>query len=330
MALNVLKYKIAVCIPTYNRSIFLSEAIRSVSCQFESDIDVHVFDDGSSDDTPEICRSFGDAIIYHRNPVNLGYVGNVNECLKLHRHYDWIGILQSDDRHEGKSIDQVRNLIHKYPDTGIVFSEIHMMDQHGEIYQHASPQERLFKKGEAAVGRCQRQLPCSTTFYRSEAIATAGFFDPFFPYSADEEYNARIAAQYDIIESGTVLASYRRHTENTMLKTWKEPDFIVNFEEMRIRMVTYMGLNREDATRRARRQLSKDFLGCASILVINGSLNVAGHYYRYVWENNPVALLNPLQLIKYLLMITPSIGIPILKTMLSMKQEIGKLLSRFR
>lgn len=320
----MINLKTAVCIPTYNRSVYLSEAIRSVLDQFESDLDIHVFDDGSSDDTPEICRSFGDAIIYHRNPINLGYVGNVNECLKLHRHYDWIGILQSDDRHEGKSIEHVRKMIQKYPDAGIIFSAIHTMDQHGIIYHHASPQERLIKKGKSAVRQCQGQLPCSTTFYRSGAIVTAGFFDPFFPYSADEEYNARIAAQYDIIESGTVLASYRRHPENTMLKTWKEADFIENFEEMRIRMATYTGLDRESATRRARRAVSRDFLGCASILTINGYRDDAYRYYAYVWKYNRLALLNPLQLAKYFLTITPLVGVPALKTVLTLKRSLGK------
>jgi glycosyltransferase involved in cell wall biosynthesis len=287
-------------------------------------LDIHVFDDGSIDDTPEICRTFANKITYHRNSINLGYVGNVNECLKLYSHYDWIGILQSDDRHEGNSINQVRNLIQKYPEAGIVFSEINTMNKHGAIYNYASTQEHLFKKGLCAVERCQGQLPCSTTFYRTEAIAKSGLFDPFFPYSADEEYNARIASQYDIIESGVALASYRIHTENTSLRTWKEPDFMNNFLEMRIRMAMYVGMDRERAIRKVQHQVTRDFLSCASILTLNGHPDHAKRYYRYVWDNNPFAVLNPLQLIKFILAMTPFLGVPVLKKMLSLKQKTGR------
>ena len=320
--------KIAVCIPTYNRSQYLSEAILSIICQSEDGVDIHVFDDASTDNTVDICNVFKEKIIYHRNARNLGYVGNHNECLKLYQRYDWIGILQSDDRYEGKSVAEVKKLIKKYPSAGVVFSEINTMDQWGATYHFASPRERLFKKGESAVERCQRQLPCSTTFYRSEAIERVGGFDPSFPYSADEEYNARIGAHYDIIESGVALASYRRHPENTMLKTWKEPDFIENFEKMRIRMATYTGLPEKRAAFKARGQLCRDFLSCASVLTLNDEPDHADRYYRYVWQKKPVVFFNPFQLIKLILPMIPIAGMPLLKGMIAVKNSINKRFSK--
>lgn len=74
----------SVCIPTYNKSPLLREAIGSVLAQDFKDFELVVVDDCSPDDTGAVVASFDDPRIrYVRNEVNLGLAGNLQRCADL-------------------------------------------------------------------------------------------------------------------------------------------------------------------------------------------------------------------------------------------------------
>ncbi len=52
---------LSVIIPVYNGASFLEKCIKSILCQSFENFEVIVVDDGSTDLTPEICRSYCDA-----------------------------------------------------------------------------------------------------------------------------------------------------------------------------------------------------------------------------------------------------------------------------
>ncbi len=87
--------KFSVVITTYNRLAFLKRAI--ASCQQQTvPCEIVVVDDNSSDDTEAYARSLGDAIVYQRNPQNLGHSGSVNVGVDA-ASGDWIKFLDDDD-----------------------------------------------------------------------------------------------------------------------------------------------------------------------------------------------------------------------------------------
>src|SRR4249920_2954185 len=53
---------VSVVIPTYNDDRFVGEALRSVFAQTYDNIEVVVVDDGSSDDSVKVARSFGEKV----------------------------------------------------------------------------------------------------------------------------------------------------------------------------------------------------------------------------------------------------------------------------
>jgi glycosyltransferase involved in cell wall biosynthesis len=55
---------VSVIIPTFNRAVFVHEAITSVLAQDYAPLEVIVVDDGSQDDTPAALRHFGAQILY--------------------------------------------------------------------------------------------------------------------------------------------------------------------------------------------------------------------------------------------------------------------------
>lgn len=91
--------KISVCIPTFNRCQYLSQAIKSVLNQTYRNFELIVIDNASSDNTQKIVKSYqnnDDRIIYIRNKTNIGVVGNMNKCLEAARG-EYIKILCDDD-----------------------------------------------------------------------------------------------------------------------------------------------------------------------------------------------------------------------------------------
>jgi hypothetical protein len=88
--------KFTIGIPTYNRANFLGKTLDSACNQTEHDVEILVSDDASTDLTPEVVRSYGDRVRYHRNAENIGMWPNFVRLAELAsgEYFSW---LQDDD-----------------------------------------------------------------------------------------------------------------------------------------------------------------------------------------------------------------------------------------
>jgi len=86
---------ISVIIPAYNAARWLPRSIESVLAQTRPADEVIVVDDGSTDDTAEVCRAYADAVRYVRRE-NGGLSAARNTALALSRS-DWFLSLDADD-----------------------------------------------------------------------------------------------------------------------------------------------------------------------------------------------------------------------------------------
>lgn len=91
--------KLSICIPTYNFGPFIGETLASVTSQLEPDVEVVVFDGGSTDDTEAIVRRFTVrylAVRYVRQPFRGGIDRDMARSVDLARgEYCWL--FSSDD-----------------------------------------------------------------------------------------------------------------------------------------------------------------------------------------------------------------------------------------
>jgi len=107
---------LSICIPTYNRAEFLSEAIESVLNQLTEDIKVEICisDNASTDNTEELVKKYQEKeicnIIYHKNHENIGADRNFLKVVEIaNGEYCWY--LGSDDKISPSSINKILNEI---------------------------------------------------------------------------------------------------------------------------------------------------------------------------------------------------------------------------
>src|SRR5262245_37262181 len=89
--------KVSVIIPVYNREKYVGEAINSILTQSFTNFELLLIDDGSTDHSVEIMRSYTDPRVrLVCNDRNLGIPRTRNIGLQLARG-DYIAILDSDN-----------------------------------------------------------------------------------------------------------------------------------------------------------------------------------------------------------------------------------------
>lgn len=78
------KEPVSVCMATYNGRKYIKQQIMSILEQLESNDELIVVDDYSTDDTVDIIKDFNSPIIkIHQNSSNLGYVKTFEKALSL-------------------------------------------------------------------------------------------------------------------------------------------------------------------------------------------------------------------------------------------------------
>ena len=116
---------VSVIIPTCNRAHLIGRAVKSVLAQTYRDIEVIIVDDGSTDNTEEVVKSFDDPRIrYVKLDVNKGAAAARNAGIRLARG-GFVAFQDSDDEWcREKLADQMDSFRDLSMKTGVVFTGI--------------------------------------------------------------------------------------------------------------------------------------------------------------------------------------------------------------
>jgi glycosyltransferase involved in cell wall biosynthesis len=122
---------VSVILPTYNRETYLGESIRSVLAQTYRSFELIVVDDGSTDGTEGLVRSFSPPVRYARQP-HAGVARARNRGLDEARG-ELIAFQDSDDLwHQDKLALQVA-LLNERPEVGVVCTAEQIIDPDGNV-----------------------------------------------------------------------------------------------------------------------------------------------------------------------------------------------------
>ena len=117
------KPSITVLMPVYNAERFLAEAIESVLQQTFTQFEFLIIDDGSTDSSPEIVRSYSDPRIrFLQNEQNLGITATLNKGIELAQ-ADLIARMDADDICYPDRLQKQMEFVAAHPD-GALFTNV--------------------------------------------------------------------------------------------------------------------------------------------------------------------------------------------------------------
>ena len=208
---------ISVIIPAYNSGKYIKAAIDSVLIQSYKPLEIIIIDDGSTDNTETVIRSYGDKVVYcHQENAGSGKARNTG--IKLAKG-DWIAFLDSDDYwyedhlkkliarlSTNKKADMVYGAQRYVHEDGTPCAEKHQQDNFPEGWIFADMFEANYVSTPAVVVR------------RSLLQQLGGFSEsPSLRNGQDNDLWLRISANSLILSEPDVVFDYRRHSNNRTL-----------------------------------------------------------------------------------------------------------------
>lgn len=232
--------RVSVVMPVYNREDYIKSAIDSVLMQTYKDFELIIVDDGSTDNTVKIIRSYDDPRIrLIRHEINKGVAAARNTGYRNAKG-EFIVIADSDDINLPTKFEEQVKYLDANPDITVVgcyyqhFNDIDFLDK-WEFYEEDKyiKSMRLF---------WNNQAPAS--MFRKKEIEKLGllFHDENFVAAVDSEWFSKMPNSIKFSNIPKVLYLYRRH-ENQFTKESSQDSiqkFYVN--QIREKMIIQTGI----------------------------------------------------------------------------------------
>ena len=212
--------RMSVVMPVYNVQSYIEEAIQSVLDQTFTDFELIIVDDGGSDNSVKIARTFEDPRIHIVSQPNRGLAGARNTGIARAR-APFVALLDSDDRwHKDKLLLHYVHL-QANPEIGVSYSGSQLIDEHGEVMKVAmrpkltgvSAADVLCRNpvGNGSAPVFRKTMLDRAAFRHPEEPGRICWFDETFRQSEDIELWVRLASVHDVQFEGIedLLTDYR-------------------------------------------------------------------------------------------------------------------------
>ncbi len=215
--------QVSVIIPAYNCSLYLRQTVESILNQGVADLEVIVINDGSSDDTGDIARSFGKPVTVI-DQANAGVCAARNRGIR-HANGEFIALVDHDDFWlENKLANQLA-AFEKNPQVDVVFSDFswwHPDSVTGKFDQPTSLPSSPQALSEQDIdgkfsGWIYHQMLIdsyvltSTALARAKVVKTASGFDEKLPFGEDWDFWLRISRSSQFLKLREKSTLYRQH-----------------------------------------------------------------------------------------------------------------------
>lgn len=201
---------ISVCMATYNGELFLKKQIDSILCQLNSDDELIISDDGSTDKTIEIINNYNDSRIKLFSNNSYCYTSNFENSLK-HAKGDFIFLSDQDDVWLDGRISRTIKLLR---DNDLVICNAKIVDKNLKIISESRNDLLSIKKGFMRNFIKTKYLGCCMAFTKSVLESCIPFPSNHDLCLHDAWISLFCEFKYKTYLDDTPLILYRRH-ENT-------------------------------------------------------------------------------------------------------------------
>ena len=188
---------VSVIIPTYNRAHLIGRAIKSVLNQTYQDFEIIVVNDGSTDNTEEVVKSFSDKRIkYIWHEKNKGAAAARNTGIKIAKG-EYIAFQDSDDEWFPNKLEKQMKIFKKEsPNLGIVYTGFYRIKDSEKKY---IPSHEIVKKEGSIYEELLKGsfITTQSILVRKECFKKVGIFDENLPRLQDWELVIRLSKYYE-------------------------------------------------------------------------------------------------------------------------------------
>jgi glycosyltransferase involved in cell wall biosynthesis len=277
---------VSIVIPNYNYAHYLREAIDSVLAQTYPEIEIIVVDDGSTDESKDILKSYGGqikAVIQQNQGVSAARNNGVSKSSG-----QFISFLDADDSWLPAKIEKQVERFLADKTLGLVHVGVVEVDTDGDFLLNRVEGlegdvsiELLLIKQSILGGGSGLMVPRSV-------FDEVGGFDKRLSTSADWDFFYQISNRYPVGFIPEILLKYRVHNSNmhSNVKAM-EHDMMIAFEKAFIGMPPEL----RKIKRRAYGSLHQN---------LAGSYFVAGEYFAFVHHSFKSLALDPSNIVHFL------------------------------
>lgn len=243
--------KFSVVIAVYNKEKYIGNTLQSVLDQTFTDFEIIIVNDGSTDTSEEIIKSFSDKRISYYSQLNMGAAAARNTAIKKAT-APFIALLDADDFWDSTYLEEQNRLILKYPSEYIYACNSKVQDRNH--YTKLSYSVDIEEKEDLVVNFFEAStinsiMNSSTTVLRADVLDTIGLYDPSIKSGQDTDFFIRIGLQYPIVFSPKILVTIVRNQESLSQTTHSaknKPTFEAyeNLENSNKPLKKFLDLNR--------------------------------------------------------------------------------------
>jgi glycosyltransferase involved in cell wall biosynthesis len=208
---------ISIVVCTHNRASLIGQTMETIFAQEYRPVEVLVVDDGSTDNTPELMKGYGDAIRYYRHD-NKGIAATRTIACRLARG-EYIAFQDDDDLMLPDRITCLYEVLCRYPAAVYSVGDWEYIDAHGNRtgrrqkvnIEINSEEPILLEDGySAALLPLVNPIPHTTLFRKTDG-ERIGWFDDvrFFRGCSDTDFYARLGKLGPIAFVPKVVSYYR-------------------------------------------------------------------------------------------------------------------------
>lgn len=195
---------ISVVMPVYNTEKYIADSMRSILNQTFSDFELIVVNDGSTDASLEIIKSFKDQrITVLENKTNLG-----NYATRNIGHFaargKYICVMDADDLALPNRLEKQYAFMEQYPEVGIA----------GSCIQYVGSNQIIIRDPDAEITKIKllanNYICHPSIIMRYELLQKYDLlYDESFWYAGDYDLMVRASAHFPVLNMGDVLLQYR-------------------------------------------------------------------------------------------------------------------------